>query len=98
MAIYPRSTNEIFRFAGVALAEHSLGHAPESQAALDQMIARFAHAGAYQIAEVYGWRGEKERALEWLERARGQRGAGVIHVEIDPLLRSLDVEPRFTGP
>jgi len=97
MAIYPRSTNEIFRFAGVALAEHSLGHAPESQAALDEMIARFAHAGAYQIAEVYGWRGEKERALEWLERARVQRDAGFINVKIDPLLRSLHGDPRYTA-
>jgi len=97
MAIYPRSTSEIFRLAGLALAEHSLGHPRESQRALDEMISRFAHAGAYQIAEVYGWRGEKDRAMEWLERARVQRDAGFINVKIDPLLRNLRGDPRYVA-
>ena len=97
MAIFPRSTSEIFRLAGLALAEHSLGHPRESQRALDQMISRFAHAGAYQIAEVYGWRGEKDRALEWLERARVQRDAGFINVKTDPLLRNLRGDPRYAA-
>jgi TolB-like protein/cytochrome c-type biogenesis protein CcmH/NrfG len=97
MAIYPRSSNEIFRFAGIALAEHSLGHPRESQRALDEMISRFAHAGAYQIAEVYAWRGEKDRALEWLERARVQRDGGFVNVKIDPLLRNLHGDARYTA-
>jgi len=97
MAIYPRSTNEIFRLAGIAMAEHSLNHPRESQRALEEMISRFGHAGAYQIAQVYGWRGEKDRALEWLERARVQRDGGFVNVKIDPLLRDLRGDPRYTA-
>ena len=97
MAIYPRSTNEIFRLAGIAMAEHSLNHPRESQRALEEMISRFGHAGAYQIAQVYGWRGEKDRALEWLERARVQRDGGFVNVKIDPLLRGLRGDPRYTA-
>jgi hypothetical protein len=61
------------------------------------MISRFAHAGAYQIAEVYGWRGEKDLALTWLERSRVQRDGGFINVKIDPLLRNLRGDPRYAA-
>ena len=59
------------------------------------MISRYAHSGAYQIAEVYGWRGENDRALEWLERARVQRDGGFINLKIDPLLRGLRGDRRY---
>ena len=44
---------------------------------------------AYQIAEVYAYRGEKDRAFEWLERARRQRDSGLIGLRIDPFLANL---------
>ena len=93
--IFPRSSNEIFRLTGAALAEHDLGHFPESQRALDAMIARHGHGAAYQIAEVYAWRNETDRALEWLERAHAQRDGGLVLLKFDPLLRNLRGDPRY---
>src|SRR5207244_13388426 len=92
--IFPRSTNEIFRLGGAALAEHDLGHPAESQRALDAMIARFSHNGAYQIAQVYAWRGEADRAIEWLDRARVQRDGGLVLLKDDPLLPKVPGDPR----
>jgi len=46
---------------------------------------------------VYAWRGEKDRALEWLERARVQRDGGFVNVKIDPLLRNLHGDARYTA-
>src|SRR5438874_4257167 len=46
---------------------------PESDAALEELIAIASETGAYQIAEIYGYRNDKDRAFEWLERARRQR-------------------------
>jgi tetratricopeptide (TPR) repeat protein len=96
-AISARSTNEVFRLAGVALAEHDLGRGDESQRALDELVARFPHSGAYQIAQVYARRGDKERALGWLERARSQRDGGLAIAKVDPVLRPLRGEARFAA-
>ena len=46
---------------------------------------------------MYAWLGEQDRALEWLERARDQRDGGFINVKVDPLLRSLHGDPRYTA-
>ena len=78
-----------------ALSQHSLGHAAESQAALDALITTRADTWAYQIAEVYSWRGEGNSAIEWLERAYRQRDGGITRLAIDPLLKSLHDDRRF---
>jgi serine/threonine protein kinase len=69
------------RLSGTAMAEHSLNHAKESQQALDSLIAKDAQEAAYQIAEVYAWRGEKDKAFEWLERAYQQRDSGLSEIK-----------------
>jgi TolB-like protein/Tfp pilus assembly protein PilF len=86
---------EAFRLTDVAMAEHSLGHAQESQQALDALIAKHAPDGAYQIAEALAWRGEKDKAFEWLERAYHQRDGGLSEVKVDLLLDHLHGDPRF---
>lgn len=42
--------------------------------ALDEAIAKFKHDGAHEIAEVYAWRGENDKAFEWLLRVGGVAG------------------------
>ncbi len=97
LAVSQHPTTELFRLVGAALANHDLGHAKESQLLLDEMIAKNADGGAYQIAEVYAWRGEKDRAFEWLERARAQHDGGLVYLKADPALRGLRGDPRW-GP
>jgi TolB-like protein/Tfp pilus assembly protein PilF len=80
---------------GTAMVEHSLGHREQSQRALDQLIAESATYAAYQIAEVYAWRGQKDQAFQWLERAYAQRDGGLIEVKVDPVLASLRTDPRY---
>jgi TolB-like protein len=84
-----------FRSTGIAMAEHSLGHARESQQALDEAIAKTAQVSAYQIACAYAWRGEKDKAFEWLERAYRQRDGGLAQMKTDPLTAALWSDPRF---
>jgi tetratricopeptide (TPR) repeat protein len=70
---------------------------PESDAALAQLIESFADIAAYQIAEVHAYRGDKDRAFEWLERARRQRDAGLAGMRRDPLLENLHGDPRWNS-
>jgi serine/threonine-protein kinase len=48
--------NEGFRLSSIAMAEHTLGHARESEQALERLIAQHATEAAFQIAETYAWR------------------------------------------
>jgi adenylate cyclase len=95
LATFQSSSIEAFRGAGVAMAEHTLGDAKASQQALDKLIATSAGDAAYQIAEVYGWRGEKEKAFEWLERAYRQQDGGITDIKNDLRLASLRSDPRY---
>ncbi len=49
----------------------------------------------YQIAEVYGWRGEKEQAFEWAERAFEERDMSLTWLKIDTDFRSLRGDARY---
>ena len=83
------------RLMGIAMAEHTLGHAGESQEALDRLIAKNGQAWGYQIAEVYAWRAEKDKAFEWLELGYERHDGGLSNIKVDALLLSLRGDPRF---
>jgi len=88
---------EAFRLTVVAMAQHTLSHAKDSQQALEKLISTYAADAAYQIAEVYTWRGEKDKAFEWLERAFRQNDGGLTNLKTDPLFASLHADPRFAA-
>ena len=48
-----------------------------------------------QIAELYGYRNDKDHAFEWLERAHRQRDAGLPALRTDVLLKNLHSDPRW---
>jgi serine/threonine-protein kinase len=97
LAIFKDKTRGAYGDIGVAMAEHSLGHANESQQALDREIVQYAQGAAYQIAEVYAWRGEKDMAFEWLDRAYDQHDGGLTFIKTDPLVKSLVGDPRYAA-
>lgn len=80
-----REANPDWRLAGMALVYFALGQKKESDATLAELIAKFHAEDAYQIAEVYAYRGEADRAMEWLDRAYAQRDGGLTEVKTDPL-------------
>jgi len=79
-----------------AMAYHALGREQDSNAALAGFTGKYAADWAYQIDEVYAFRGESDKSFEWLERAYKQRDPGVSQVKADPLLKTLHHDPRYT--
>jgi adenylate cyclase len=69
----------------------------ESDAALAELTKNEAETAAFQIAEAYAYRGDKDRAFEWLERARRQRDPGLGGLHKDPLLTNLHDDPRWNA-
>jgi TolB-like protein/Tfp pilus assembly protein PilF len=92
---FQRKGNEAASRMGEAMVEHARGRAKQSQFVLRELIARHARENAYQIGDVYAWRGEKDRAFEWLERAYRQRDSGLNGLNFDPLLADLHDDPRY---
>ena len=85
------------RLLVVAMARWSQKRIPEADAALARLTEGFADTGAYHIAEIYAYRGDKDRAFEWLERARRQRDSGLCFLRSDPFLANLREDPRWNS-
>ena len=90
-----QETNEGLKLAGEAMVYHSLGRQHDSEAALQELIASHGNDGAYQIAEVYAYRGEVDKALDWLDRAYQQHDSGLSGLKTDGLLKALRQNPRY---
>ena len=88
--------NPGFRRFELAVAHYVRGDRAAADAALADLIANAAREGfAYQIAEVYALRNEKDKAFEWLQTALDDRDAGMLGLLTDPLLRGLRDDPRY---
>jgi adenylate cyclase len=80
---------------GLALAYHALGRAADSTAALKGLIAGGAGNYAYEVAEIYAYRGERDEALKWLERAYVQKDGTLKWILRDPTMAKLELDPRY---
>ena len=94
LAAFRQTRDEFFSLIGQAKAEYSLKHVDESQRVLEQMLGQKSPPSA-QIASVYAWRGEKDKAFEWLERSLRERDPGITWLKIDFSFRGLREDPRY---
>ena len=85
-----------WRLTGEALAYHALGRTHDADAALTELINDHQKYMAYQIAEIYAYRGESDRAFAWLNRAYQQRDSGLRSLKVDPLFKGVRPDPRYT--
>ena len=83
------------RLEGLALVYHAMGRKSESDAALKGAIVADAASWPLGIAEVYAFRHEPDAALAWLEKAFVARDTGLYTIKGDPLLKSLEGDPRY---
>ena len=55
------------------------------------------YVSPYYFAVVYVGLGEPERAIDWLERALGDRSNGLVFLKVEPELDNLRSNPRFVA-
>ena len=87
--------DEGYRRFELAIAHYVRGDRAAADAALADLIATGRDQLAYQIAEVYAVRGEKDKAFEWLQISFDNHDTGTLTLLIDPLLRGLRDDPRY---
>ncbi len=80
-----------------AVVLFAMGRRVESDGTLEELIRKYSHHAAYQIAQVHASRGSLDEAFQWLDRAHAQRDAGLADVGADPLFRSLRGDARWVS-
>ena len=84
--------------AFVAHAKASMGRKTEAREILAQLATamKTRYVSGYSFAVIYLALGEKDQALDWLEKdAREQTGFEINFIKVDPYLDSLRGDPRF---
>jgi DNA-binding winged helix-turn-helix (wHTH) protein/tetratricopeptide (TPR) repeat protein len=82
--------------ARLAQAYAAAGDAEQSHNILDKLAARGNdRAMPFEVATCYAILGERDRALDWLEKSHAVRGALMIGLKVNPAFAPLRTEPRF---
>jgi serine/threonine protein kinase/Tfp pilus assembly protein PilF len=92
-----KETDAFWKNYGLAIVYHALGKKKEADDKLTDLIKSDANDAAYQIVEIYAYRGENDKAFEWLERAYNQRDGGCSEIKGDPLMRNIVKDPRYAA-
>jgi TolB-like protein/Tfp pilus assembly protein PilF len=90
-----KEVSPIFKLVATAIVHHARGDAAASDAALEALITEFGADSPYQVAEVYGARGEADKAFEWLEKTYADRDPGLSYMKMDPTLAKIRSDPRY---
>jgi len=72
-----------------------LGRHADAEAELEKFKSAYGNAFAYEYASIYAPRGDRTKALEWLDTAVRLRDPGLSNLKTDALLDPLRNEPRF---
>jgi eukaryotic-like serine/threonine-protein kinase len=83
------------RDGGLAIVYHALGRKAESDAALARHARKYGDQWPYSVAQPYGYRGEADRAFDWLAKAYAKRDPDIRFLRDDPLLVHLRGDPRY---
>jgi serine/threonine-protein kinase len=83
--------------SGLGYAYAVAGQAKQARQVLEQLKALSAerYVSPYYFAVVHAGLGEKERALEYLEKAADERFNWLVFLNVEPQLDGLRKEPRF---
>jgi TolB-like protein/Flp pilus assembly protein TadD len=89
--------NERYRRFELALAHYARSDRASAEEALTELIDKDRNVMAYQIAEVYAWAGETDKAFEWLQISLDNHDTGLLSLLIDPLMRDLRSDARYNA-
>jgi adenylate cyclase len=90
---FSQESYEQYRVLGQAIALYALGRQEEHQAKLNELIERWGEERPSVVAVVYAYRGDTDRAFEWLNKSAQEEGGAFD--PMDPLLKPLADDPRW---
>lgn len=79
----------------LALSPYAVEQYPEADAALQALIDDYSAEAPFQIAEIYAFRGEVDRAFEWRDRAYDEQDNVLTETLVSFALRALHEDARW---
>ena len=95
LAEFEQEPYELFRLIGLPLAYHDLGREAEFQKALDELIAKVGPLSPYDVASVFAYCGDADRAFEWLDKSVAANDGGSLVILVDNLFDNVHTDPRW---
>jgi TolB-like protein/Tfp pilus assembly protein PilF len=90
-----REIHDSLRLLALTMVYHAQARHAESDAVLEELIATEADSSAFQIAEAFAYRGDRDQAFLWLERAYAGHDAGMNLLRSSPSMRGLHTDARW---
>ncbi|NNE04396.1 MAG: tetratricopeptide repeat protein [Xanthomonadales bacterium] len=90
-----KEPTQIYALTSQSMTHFALGNTAEADRLLQELIEVGSEVGAYQIAQVYGMRGDADKAFEWLDRSYANRDSGTSNMVGDPSFFGMVDDPRF---
>ncbi len=97
LAELEQETNARAKAAGLAITHYALGNEAQSDEILADLIEKAATRGwvGYLVAMVYGYRGEVDRAFEWLNHALENEDGDLVWILGETAFHGLHSDPRW---
>jgi TolB-like protein/tetratricopeptide (TPR) repeat protein len=90
-----REPDEFWRLWSLAIVYATTGKTKESDEITDKLVSERSAGNAYQLAEVFAMRDERDEAFIWLDRCVAERDPGLTHAKVNPRFRALRSDPRW---
>lgn len=90
-----KESSATLRLTGLAMIKHAQGNDTESGKALQELMVLETEDSDFMTAEVLAYRGEIDKAFEWIEVARANDYWRVSELHTNILFRKLHVDPRW---
>jgi TolB-like protein/lipoprotein NlpI len=87
--------DEQTRLTGLSMVYHALGRKAESDAVLADAIEKYEKTSAQPIAMALAFRGEADRAFEWLDKAVQYNDTDLGGTAVHPMFANIHADPRW---
>jgi TolB-like protein/Flp pilus assembly protein TadD len=95
LAEIEQEKNESWRMIGLPMAYCALGRKADADAAFNAVIAKYEKDAPCNIAYVYAFCGDADKAFEWLDKAITYQDAGLSDIVTENLFDKIHSDPRW---
>jgi TolB-like protein/Flp pilus assembly protein TadD len=95
LAEIEQEKSEVWRMLGLPMAYCALGRKADADAALNALIAKYEKDAPFNIAYVYAFCGDADKAFEWLDKAVAYQDSGLGDIVTENLFDKIHADPRW---
>jgi TolB-like protein/class 3 adenylate cyclase/lipoprotein NlpI len=95
LAEIEQEKSDLWRMIGLPMAYCALGRNGDADAALAALIAKYEKEAPFNIAHVYAFCGDADKAFEWLDKAVAYQDPGLSEIVTETLFDKIHSDPRW---